>query len=281
MLTIWPPHPRVEIVSLFAVIVLMVGLTAPTAFAQDQPPDRPSDQPQTQPTNQPPSGPPAAPRPDSGEASGVLASPTRILAIMPNFGTANDTAANRVPLTTGQKYKLAWVSAEDFSAHFGNVLQAGIQQWLNGEPHYGRNSAAFGKRFAAEEGDQVTSELFIKGLWPSLLKEDPRYFRGGKGSAMSRVSRAVTRAFVIRTDAGGHTFNAPAVLGQLMQAGISNLYYPQQDRSVTGTVEDLGINFIYQAATNILREFYPDVINKLKRRPATTSPAISPHSGPQ
>ena len=57
-----------------------------------------------------------------------------------------------------------------------------------------------------------------------------------------------------------------------MQAGISNLYYPREDRSVTGTVEDVGINFVYTAATNILREFYTDVINKLKRGHATTSP---------
>ena len=57
-----------------------------------------------------------------------------------------------------------------------------------------------------------------------------------------------------------------------MQAGISNLYYPRGDRSVTGTVEDVGINFVYTTATNILTEFYPDVINKLKRGHATTSP---------
>ena len=57
-----------------------------------------------------------------------------------------------------------------------------------------------------------------------------------------------------------------------MQAGISNLYYPREDRSVTGTVEDVGINFVYTAATNILREFQPDVINKLNRGHATTSP---------
>jgi hypothetical protein len=199
--------------------------------------------------------------------------------VVPNFVTANDTAANRVPLTTRQKYELAWVSTYDISAHFGNLLESSIQQWTNGEPHYGRNLAAFGKRFAASEGDQATSSLFIHGLLPSLLKEDPRYFRLGKGSAGARLFRAVTRAVVIRTDAGGHTFNTPAILGQLMQAGVSNFYYPRQDRSVNGTVKDLGINVVYDAAFNILKEFYPDVLSKLKRSHATTSPASGPQGG--
>jgi hypothetical protein len=189
--------------------------------------------------------------------------------------TVNDTPANRGPLTTRQKYELAWVETYDISAHLGNLLESGIQQLTNGEPHYGTNLAAFGKRFAASEGDQATSSLFIHGLLPSLLKEDPRYFRLGKGSVGARLSRAVTRVFVIRTDSGGHTFNTPAILGQLMQAGVSNLYYPPKDRSLNGTVKDLGINVVYDAAFNILKEFYPDVLNKLKRRHAMARDAAA------
>jgi hypothetical protein len=260
--------------------VFLLLLTPGAVGAQDQP----SGQPQTQPTDQSPAPPPPPPpvaRPtDSGKQSGILASPDRILDIVPNFVTVNDTDANRAPLTTPQKYKLAWVSSEDFSAHIGNAVEAGIQQWLNGEPHYGRNLAAFGKRFAAEESDQFSSEMFMRGLLPSLLKEDPRYFRAGRGSAWARVTHAVGQAFVTRTDSGGHTFNTPSILGQFMQAGVSNLYYPRQDRSVNGTVKDVGINVVYGAAFNVLKEFYPDALNKLRRR-HVTSPAVFPQGEPQ
>jgi hypothetical protein len=250
-------------------LLLMPGV----GWTQDQPPDQPA----IQATDHSPSAPAAGQPADPGGENGILASPNRIAFVVPNFVTANDTAANRVPLTSRQKYELAWVSTYDISAHLGNLLESSIQQWTNGEPHYGRNLTAFGKRFAASEGDQATSSLFIHGLLPSLLKEDPRYFRLGKGSAGARLFRAVTRAVVIRTDAGGHTFNTPAILGQLMQAGISNFYYPAQDRSVSGTVKDLGINVVYDAAFNILKEFYPDVLDKLKRKHTTASPATSPH----
>jgi hypothetical protein len=246
----------------------LMGAMPAAGRAQDQQ----ADPPQTLSANPSPSAAPAAQPAETGAESGILESPKRILDVIPNFVTVNDTRANQGPLTSRQKYQLAWVSTYDISAHLGDLLQASIQQWTNGEPHYGRNLSAFGKRFAASEGDQAVSEFFIRGLWPSLLKEDPRYFRGGKGPVWDRVSRAVTRAFVIRTDSGGHTFNFPYVLGQFMQAGISNLYYPRQDRSASGTVKDVGINFGYNAAGNILKEYYPDLVNKLKRKHATTSP---------
>jgi hypothetical protein len=265
---------RCEVV--YATVFLLL-LMPVAGRAQDQPPDEP----QAQPTNQmPPTAPVAQPKGSEAE-SGILASPNRILDVIPNFITVNDTPANRVPLTTRQKYDLAWVSTYDFSAQLGNLLESGIQQWTNGEPHYGTNLAAFGKRFAASEGDQVTSSLFIHGLLPSVLKEDPRYFRLGKGPLGARLSRAVTGVFVIRTDSGGHAFNTPAILGQLMQAGVSNFYYPPQDRSVNGTIKDLGINVVYDAAFNIIKEFYPDVLDKLKRKHATTPPAISPLGAPR
>jgi hypothetical protein len=261
----------------FLYTTVFVLLLMPAAgLAQDQPPDKP----EPLPSNQMPSTAPVVLPPDSGAESAILPSPKRILDIVPNFVTVNDTATNRVPLTTAQKYDLAWVSAEDFSAHLGNFLQSGIQQLLDGEPHYGRNFAAFGKRFAAQEGDQATSELFMRGLLPSLLKADPRYFRAGGGSAWDRVFHAVSQAFVTRTDSGGHAFNTPSVLGQFMQAGVSNLYYPRQDRSVSGTIGDVGINVIYGTAFNIVKEFYPDVLSKLMRTHAA-SPATAPHGEPR
>ena len=79
-----------------------------------------------------------------------------------------------------------------------------------------------------------------------------------------------------RTDTGGHAFNTPSVLGQFMQAAVSNLYYPRQDRSMNGTIADVGINIVYRAASDILKEFYPDILDKLKRTHATTPPATSP-----
>jgi len=167
----------------------------------------------------------------------------------------------------------------DISAHVGNLIQSSVQQATNGEPHYGEGWGAFGERFAASEGDQYSSSFFIYGFFPAVLHDDPRYFRRGHGSVGSRLWYAATRTIITRTDAQTPTFNAPQVLGQFAQAGLSNLYYPRQDRTVKGTFTGWGINLAYNSMYNILKEYYPDFLRKLKRHSRefddTTKPATT------
>jgi len=192
--------------------------------------------------------------------------PKRILGIIPNFQTTNDTPAVQEPLSVREKYVLAWHQTVDFSAHFGNAFQAALQQASNGQPHYGQGWGAYAQRFGAAEADQVTSAFFIFGFLPHVLHEDPRYFRKAHGSAWSRIRYAATRTVITRTDAGTPTFNTPQVLGQLLQQGISTSYYPQQDRSASGVFSDWGINLAYNSAYNILKEYYPDFLRVVFHR---------------
>jgi len=46
--------------------------------------------------------------------------------------TTNDQPENQGPLTPAQKYNIAWHQFFDESAHFGNLLQAGISQRQTG-----------------------------------------------------------------------------------------------------------------------------------------------------
>jgi len=166
-------------------------------------------------------------------------------------------------LTARQKYILALDQMFDFSAHAGNVLQASIGQAVSGQPHY--TTAAFGKRLLAAEGDQITSCFFIYGAFPSVLHDDPRYFRRVEGPPLARTWYAVSRTFVARTDNGARTVNTSQLAGQFAQASLSNLYYPDQDRTVTGTLANWAIQLAYNSAFNVLKEFYPDIAAKLHR----------------
>ena len=192
--------------------------------------------------------------------------PKRIFFIIPNFMTTNDQPENQGPLTTHEKFNIAWHQFWDVSAHFGNLLQAGISQAADGLPHYGQGWGPFGERFAAQEGDQFTGSMLIYGVLPSLLHQDPRYFRRGRGSAWSRVGYAASRVVIARTDSGKAAFNASQVFGQLGQAGISLSYYPQQDRDVRGLFVGWVINQAYNIGWNQLKEFTPDLGAALARR---------------
>jgi hypothetical protein len=202
--------------------------------------------------------------------------PKRILGIIPNFQTTNDTPQNRAPLTSKQKYTLAWHHMFDFSAHFGNALQAAMQQASNSDPHYGQGWGAYGQRFGAAEADQAVSSFFTLGFLPHVLKQDPRYFRRGKGSAWSRIRYAATRTVITRTDSGTPTFNASQVFGQLAQAGISNAYYPREDRDVAGTFEGWGMNLAFTSGYNVLKEYYPDLVRTVSHRHHEPKASIQP-----
>lgn len=191
--------------------------------------------------------------------------PKRIFWIIPNFMTYNDQPENQGPLTTKEKFDIAWHQFWDVSAHFGNLVQASISQAANALPHYGQGWGAFGERYAAQEGDQFTGSMLIYGVLPTVLHQDPRYFRKGRGSTWSRIGYAASRVVIARTDSGNPTVNASQLVGQFGQASLSLLYYPKQDRNFTGVISGWCINQGYNIGWNQLKEFTPDLGAFIKR----------------
>jgi hypothetical protein len=266
----------------YRVIALLTALAANSiaCMAQDKP-DAPTPKPSTTSGQQPasggsqePSGPPSNPTGQQDE------NPKRILGIIPNFQTKDDTPQNQPPLTVGEKYNLAWHQTIDFSAHIGNAFQAMLQQASNGQPHYGQGWGPYAERFGAAEGDQATSAFFIFGFLPHILHDDPRYFRKGKGSVWSRLRYSSTRTVITRTDAGNATFNVPQVAGQLFQQSISTIYYPPVDRTAGRVFQNWGISLAYNSAYNVLKEFYPDFLRIVFKRNRQSKPEMSPAPAP-
>ena len=244
--------------SVWRVALLTLVFAAVSLLAQEKP-DSPAPKVQADATVKP------AADPLDKEANDEV--PKRIFWIIPNFMTTNDQPENQGPLTPNQKYNIAWHQFWDESAHFGNVLQAAISQAANGIPHYGQGWGPFGERYLAQEGDQFTGSMLIYGVLPNMLHQDPRYFRKGRGKTWSRIAYAASRVLIARTDTGNPTFNASQIFGQLGQASISMLYYPQQDRKVTGILSGWAINQGYNIGWNQLKEFTPDLGAFLKRHP--------------
>jgi hypothetical protein len=257
-------------------ILLFAGLTTGARVAAQDKPDAPEpkaladsasasrDAQGQSGTEQKPTGPPSNPTGQQDE------NPKRILGIIPNFQTKDDTPQNQPPLTVREKYVLAYHQTVDFSAHFGNAFQAMLQQASNGQPHYGQGWGPYAERFGAAEADQATSSFFIFGFLPHVLHEDPRYFRRATGSIGSRIVYSASRTWITRTDAGNSTFNVPQIAGQLLQQSISTAYYPPEDRTAGRVFENWGTNLAYNCAYNVLKEFYPDFLHLVFRRhPAT------------
>jgi hypothetical protein len=107
--------------------------------------------------------------------------------------------------------------------------------------------------------------MMTEAIFPSLLREDPRYFRRGQGDKWSRMRYAATRIFITRTDAGRSRFNFSEVAGNATTVAISNAYYPDT-RTVADNVQKLSIQLATDMFSNVLKEFWPDIKRKLVRK---------------
>jgi hypothetical protein len=192
----------------------------------------------------------------------------RVLGVIPNFYVSY--VPNAAPLTPKQKFELAWKTTVDPVTFGLNGAIAGIQQAQNDFPGYGQGAQGFLKRYGASYADLAT-ETFIGGaILPSLLKQDPRYFYKGSGSKRSRFLYAIANAVICKGDDGRWQANYSGILGSIAAGGISNLYYPAQDRNGAAlTFENALIEVGETAAANLLQEF---VVRRLTPGASTHQP---------
>ncbi|MFN7993684.1 MAG: hypothetical protein U0Q18_08795 [Bryobacteraceae bacterium] len=185
----------------------------------------------------------------------------RVFGVFPNYRTA-DGNQPFVPITARQKFAIGLKDSFDWPVYPVAGAFAALYQLEDQNPSFGQGMKGYGKRYITSLGDQITGNLMTESLMPSLLHEDPRYFRRGSGSTGSRIGYAVTRILVTRTDSGGRTFNFAEVGGNAIATAISNAYYPDT-RTVSDNVEKLGIQLATDAFSQVMKEFWPDVKRRL------------------
>ncbi|HMD48970.1 MAG TPA: hypothetical protein VKG79_07725, partial [Bryobacteraceae bacterium] len=188
----------------------------------------------------------------------------RMFKVLPNYKTVNDPSQPITPLEAKQKFALVLHYFDPFTYGF-TAVQAGIQQLSDSPKGYGQGVLGYNKRYWADFTDAFTNEVFTVGVFPTLLHEDPRYFRSGKGSGLRRTMYAVSRVFVARTDAGNQRYNFSEVLGNMASGSISELYYPHGDRHVSDIFTRTGFQIGYDALFNVMKEFYPDLKRQLDK----------------
>jgi hypothetical protein len=207
------------------------------------------------------------------QRGGAAADSAHIMGVMPSHGVTNDK--NAPPLSPHGKFRLFTASATDPFAFIGVGLQAGISQAKNEFPGYGQGTSGYAKRFGASYSDFAISSFMSNYAFPSLLREDPRYFREGSGSIKKRLGHAFASPFVTRTDAGGSRFNYSNTLGAITTGAISNAYYPASDRGVGLVFSRAAIGILFGTVSAVFAEFGPDLEKKLHPKPST-KPATNP-----
>jgi hypothetical protein len=182
----------------------------------------------------------------------------RVLGFVPNFYVSYIPDA--VPLTSKQKFELAWKMTLDPVTFALTGVVAGNEQAQNDFSAYGQGPRGYARRFGAAYADTATSTLIAGAILPSLLRQDPRYFYKGTGRTGSRILYAIANSVICLGDNQRWQPNYSNILGNLAAGGISNLYYPSEDRGIGLTFENALIQIGTSATTNLLEEF---VLRKL------------------
>ena len=185
----------------------------------------------------------------------------RVLWIIPNYRTIPMPAVYQ-PLTSKQKFDLAVTDSFDRGTIAMAAAFAGEGQLMRSNPSFGNGAAAYGHYFATSYADLAIGNFMTEAIYPSLLHQDPRYFRRGTGGGFARLGYAVGQIFWTHTDSGGAQFNYSEIAGNATAVAISNAYYPD-GRNVGTAVQKFGSQIGIDMASNVLKEFWPDLHKKL------------------
>jgi hypothetical protein len=146
------------------------------------------------------------------------------------------------------------------------ILAAGWEHLLNGDPKYGSDKAGFGLRLGAAAIRQSSQAIFSDGVLPAILHQDPRYYRKGSGKIVNRIFYAASRVLIIRTDEGKEAPNYSEIFGYAGASALTMTYYPAVSAKWPETTEGYAVSLMTSALGNQLHEFAPDVIKLVLHR---------------
>jgi hypothetical protein len=178
----------------------------------------------------------------------------RVFGFIPNFYVSY--VPDAAPLSPRHKFGLAWKSATDPVTFAAVGVVAGFDQAGDRWGAYGQGAQGYARRFGASYGDVFTGTFIGSAILPTVLKQDPRYFYKGRGSKRSRIFYALANSVICKGDNKRWQPNYSSIAGNLAAGGISNLYYPANDRNGIGTVVTTALIRLGETAVaNIFQEF--------------------------
>jgi hypothetical protein len=189
----------------------------------------------------------------------------RMFYVMPNYLSV-DGQSQVKPISWKEKFAISAKGSFDPYEFTVVGIVAGIRQAENSSPGFGQGAEGYAKRYGAAFADQVDGNVMVGGVYPSILRIDPRYFQLGRGSFTHRFAYAFDRIFVARTDSGHSVFNVPEFAGNATAIAISNFYYPAADRGFSSSLSNWGTQMGIDAFGNELKEFWPDIHHYLQTR---------------
>ncbi len=123
--------------------------------------------------------------PESGQKSDPAKPPEpndkRLFGIIPNYRTF-PTLTNYKPITPKEKFKIARDDSFDRGTVVLAAAFAGEGQLTNSSPSFGQGVKGYSRYLGTAYVDLVIGDFMTEAVYPTILHQDPRYFRRGTGS---------------------------------------------------------------------------------------------------
>jgi len=197
----------------------------------------------------------------------------RVLRFIPNFYVTYRKDA--APLTTKLKFQLAWKSSTDPVTIVGTAFLAGLEQAGDQYSEFGQGAQGYGKRLGAAYGDVFASTFLSGAIFPSLLKQDPRYYYQGTGSTRSRLVHAVANAVICKGDNGRWQANYSNMAGVFSGAALSSTFYPTTNPGLF-TLTNGFVRLGESSLAGVVQEFVLKRLTKTKQDAANGSGNVYP-----
>ena len=171
------------------------------------------------------------------------------------------------PLTAREKFEVFLVHTYSPNTFLGAGIDAlKFSTIRKRNPEYEHSFMGFGQRWGIDLATGETNVFFERFLMPTLLKQDPRYFRNPGLPFSRRALYSISRVLITHADSGRQTFNASKILGGAASQAIADLYVPGERQGLHPILGRVAFNLVRDAGLNLAHEFWPDIHRQLLQR---------------
>jgi hypothetical protein len=240
-----------------------------TQTAPPTPPTPPAQDPVTPAQPSPQNPPPAKPEPQKKDKKEKKKSDknddtSHIFGVLPNY-TSVGAGKEFLPLSTKATFVMTAQGAFDKVVFPFTAVTAGIAHLEDQSSSYGRGWEGYAKRYVTSFADNTIATFMTTAIFPTVLRQDPRYFVRGHGGGWSRTGYALSRTTVTLSRTGHKQVNYSDIFGNGAAAMVMNTYHPVEDRTVAATLNRWGMQMLFDGLTNVLKEFWPDIHRKMHK----------------
>ena len=145
-------------------------------------------------------------------------------------------------------------------------MSAGIDHADDKPVEWGQGVDGYAKRVANIEGQYLVQKT-TNFLIASAEHEDNRYFNSGKHGFWNRTRYAVASSMLARHDNGKRYPSMSQIGGVAAGAFAARLWLPTSQSSAGDGAVSFGITMGGNAATSVVKEFLPDALRLIRRKP--------------